>query len=197
MPFNEPAPDAYDFLINRRSVKTRDMVEPGPGHATIRAIMAAAMRVPDHGKLAPWRFILLDSKAQQEKLGDLIETSLLSEGDVSDDTAAKMAGYATQAPLLIVAVYSPSDTKKAIPKWEQQLSTGAACQNLINAVHAKGFVAQWLTGWAASSADVMRGLGLTGGERIAGFIFIGSMGRVPSERPRPSFEDRVTIGMPR
>jgi len=196
MSFNRPSPSTYDFLMNRRSVKTRDMVTPGPDNGEIKEILTAAMRVPDHGKLAPWRFIVLDTRGEQEKFGRLISEALMAENAGSADTAAKMAGYATQAPVLVIAVHSPDSSNKKIPLWEQQLSTGAACQNLLVAAHAKGFVGQWLTGWAATSDTVADGLGLANGERIAGFIFLGSQGRVPSERPRPAYNDRVSHGFP-
>ena len=143
MAFNPSSDDTLKLLLNRRSVKAKAMVEPGPDKAQLTEILKAAMRVPDHGKLSPWRFIVLSGE-DREKLGSLITKGLKSEGEVSEKVADKMAGYATQGPILIVAISSPVE-HRAIPPFEQQLSMGAACQNLLVAAHAQGFVGQWLT----------------------------------------------------
>jgi nitroreductase len=185
----------YDLLIRRRSVKTKDMQGPGPDKETITKILQAGMRVPDHGKLAPWRFLVLTG-ADREKLGELIAKGLISENETSEKIAEKMKGYATQGPTLIVAIHSPSNDRP-IPMWEQELSIGAACQNMLIAATALGFAGQWLTGWASYSPTVRSGLGLQGGEKIAGFLFFGDHGdKDPTERPRPTFDDHVTWGFP-
>lgn len=193
VPLNAILPDTMDLLLTRRSVKTRDMVYPAPDKAELKLILQAAIRVPDHGKLSPWRFIVLEG-ADRDKLGHLITEGMKHEGNVTDRIAEKMSGYATQGPLLIVAVFSPKESAK-IPLFEQKLSMGASCQNLLIAAHASGFVGQWLTGWAASSPTVKSGLGLEQHEEISGFIFIGSQSRPPSERPRPELETVVTWGL--
>ena len=193
-PFNTPSDEAYDLLMNRRSVKTRDMRDPGPDRQALEKILAAGMRVPDHGKLAPWRFVVLtgDDRVQ---LGKVISDGLIAEWETSEKTAEKMSGYATQSPALIVAVYSPNESRP-IPEWEQQLSTGAACQNMIVAATALGYAAQWLTGWASYSKYVAKALRMTSQEKIAGFLFFGSHSRQPTERPRPDPADHVTWGWP-
>lgn len=193
--FNKPNPATYDLLMTRRSVRTREMAGPGPDRATIEKILAAGMRVPDHGKLAPWRFIVLEGEAR-EKLGKAISDGMIAEFESNPKTAEKMSGYATQAPTLIVAIYSPN-TDRPIPEWEQQLSTGAACQNMMIAATALGYGAQWLTGWASYSKYVTRALKMASQEKIAGFIFFGEHTCQPAERPRPNPEDHITWGWPK
>lgn len=193
MPFNISNPQTLTLLNARRSVKGKAMVEPGPDSDQLKQILSAAMRVPDHGKLSPWRFIVLEDD-DRIKLGALISKGLKGEGDVSPKVCEKMAGYATQGPTLIIAISSPVE-HRAIPPFEQQLSMGAACQTLLIAAHALGFVGQWLTGWAATSKTVRAGLDIKSHEKIAGFIFLGSQGNEPSERPRPNFDDVVKWGL--
>lgn len=195
MPLNHASEDAYRTLITRRSTKTALMQAPGPDRKTLTAILAAGLRVPDHGKLAPWRFIVLQGDAQA-KLGHLISAAMQAEGAGSAKTAEKMQGYATQAPVLVVAVAAPRP-HPVIPKWEQHLSAGAACMNILNAATALGVASQWLTGWAAYSPGVAAGLGLAEGEQIAGFLFLGSAPAAPPEdRPRPDAADKVAWGFP-
>ncbi|UTW55967.1 nitroreductase [Kordiimonas sp. SCSIO 12610] len=191
---NKSNPETLDVLMTRRSVKARDMVSPGPDKETLDKILNAAIRVPDHGKLTPWRFIVLEG-AEREKLGDLIANVLISENNTSEKIAEKMKGYATQGPTLVVAIFSPSN-ERPIPIWEQWLSAGAACQNMLIAATALGVASQWLTGWASTSRTVASGLGLSEMEQIAGFIFFGTQKEAPEERPRPDLNDRVIFGMP-
>ena len=178
------------LLRTRRSGKPRDMVEPGPDAAQLRTIMEAAIRVPDHGKLAPWRFVVVGGD-QRQRLADVLTGAYLAEkpgaGRLEIET---MEQFAHQAPTLIVALSTPVADSK-IPLWEQELSVGAACMNLLTAAHASGFVGGWLTGWPAYSDAVRNAFG-SPGERIAGFIFIGSPGRALEERPRPDY-DKVVI----
>lgn len=178
-----------DLLLSRRSVKAKDMIGPAPDKKTLETILTAATRVPDHGKLSPWRYIVLMGDARQ-KLGDAIAHGLKVEQEASPKIIEKMQDYGTQAPVCIIAVYSPSN-RRPIPEWEQQLSMGASIMNLITATHAAGFVAQWLTGWAAFSPTVASELGLSAQEKIAGFIFLGSQATTPSERPRPKLDEIV------
>ena len=193
--FNPSCDHTYDLLMRRRSLKTRDMEGPGPDDAVVTKILAAGMRVPDHGKIAPWRFIVLRGD-ERAKLGDLIATSLVIENETSEKVADKMRGYATQAPVLIVAVSCPS-ADRPIPLWEQELSSGAACQNMLIAATALGFASQWLTGWASYSPGVCKGLGLTVDEKIAGFLFFGNHAETdPTERPRPDPEAHTSWGFP-
>ena len=194
MPFNKPNADTYDLLMNRRSVKARDMAGPGPDREAMKKILEAALRVPDHGKLFPWRYLVLEGDAR-EPLGDLIARALVEENESSPKVAEKMKGYATQGPVLVVAI-SSTNADSPIPVWEQELSAGAACQNMIIAASALGYVSCWLTGWASYSPTVKGGLGLAPHENIAGFVFFGNQAEEPGERPRPEFDSHVTWGFP-
>jgi nitroreductase len=187
--FNDTS-SAIALLQSRRSGKARDMIAPGPDAAQLDAMVRAAVRVPDHGKLAPWRFVIVASD-QRERLSNLLVEAYQHDHPAAgrlEIEAAKQ--FAHQAPTLIVALSSPRTDSK-IPIWEQQLSVGAACMNLLAAAHALGFVGNWLTGWAAYSNVVRDAFG-SDGDRIAGFIFIGTPARALEERPRPNIEEVVT-----
>lgn len=193
--FNTPNTSAYDTLMHRRSVKAKDMGGDGLPREDMVKILKAAMRVPDHGKLAPWRFLVLEG-SEREQLGELISDALVAENACNSNAAEKMKGYATQGPTLVVAVYSPS-TARPIPEWEQQLSMGASVMNMLTAATALGYASQWLTGWATFSDHVARGLGLTEDEKIAGLVFFGDHPQeAPTERPRPDFDSQVHWGFP-
>jgi nitroreductase len=174
------------LLHTRRSGKPRDMIAPGPNAAQLRAIMAAAIRVPDHGKLSPWRFVVVGDY-QRDHLSNLLTTAYRAEKpDAGRLEIDAMDQFARQAPTLVVALSTPVAASK-IPRWEQQLSVGAACMNLLNAAHASGFVGSWLTGWPTYSDAVRDAFGGPD-DRIAGFIFIGSPSRDLEERPRPDYD---------
>lgn len=181
MTFNDRS-DPLSLLLTRRSGKPRDMVAPGPDAAQLAAILAAATRVPDHGKLAPWRLVVVPDE-QRERLAALLVEALSTEKPEAGAMEIEAAqGFARQAPALVVVLSSPRNGP--IPIWEQELSAGAACMQLLNAAHALGFVGGWLTTWAAFSPRVRNAFG-TAPERIAGFVFLGSPGRPLDERPRP------------
>jgi nitroreductase len=177
------------LLHSRRSGKPRDMIAPGPDAGQLRSIMEAAIRVPDHGKLAPWRFVIIGAD-QRDALAALLTSAYTSEKPGAGRLEIEaMAQFAQQAPCLVVALSAPVAHSK-IPAWEQELSAGAACMNLLTAAHALGFVGSWLTGWPTYSDSVRDSFG-SEGERIAGFLFIGSPGRPLEERPRPAYDDVV------
>jgi nitroreductase len=179
------------LLATRRSGKPRDMVAPGPDDGQLRRILETAMRVPDHGKLAPWRFVIIGS-GQREAFADLIIEAFRAENPNAGALELDpLRQFATQAPTLVAVISSPVAHPK-IPAWEQQLSAGAACMNLLTATHAAGFVGGWLTGWATYSRKVADSLGAGPEDRIAGFIFIGSPSRELEERPRPTYEAVVS-----
>ena len=170
------------LLETRRSGRPRDMVAPGPSDEQLTRILAIAARTPDHGKLFPWRFVTI-ADDQRDALADLLVRALPGhDPDASPAHFAKALEFAHQAPALVVVVASPTPDHK-IPQWEQQLSVGAAAMNLLIAAHAMGFVAGWLTGWAAYS-EMVRAAFCAPGERIAGFFFIGSPRLPLEERPR-------------
>lgn len=186
--FNDTS-SALSLLLSRRSGKPRDMVAPGPDAAQLATILQAASRVPDHGKLAPWRFVIVDAD-QRSALSDLLVNAYRAEKPAAGKLELEaMQQFAHQAPSLIVALSSPKRDSK-IPLWEQELSAGAACMQLLNAAHALGFVGGWLTGWPSYSAQVRDAFG-TAEEKIAGFIFLGSPSRPLEERPRPAAADVV------
>ncbi|WP_281301287.1 MULTISPECIES: nitroreductase [unclassified Iodidimonas] len=190
MSLNKARPEAIDVLLTRRSVKTRDMITPGPDAQALARILEAAMRVPDHGKLTPWRFFVFEGEGQ-EALSAIITQAFQQENpDCTSAQLAKMEGFARQAPLLVVLASCPSDAKP-IALWEQQLSAGASAMAMLMAAHMLGYVGQWLTDWPAYSQAVHNHLGLGSGDRIAGFLFFGSAAAQPAERPRPDMADLV------
>lgn len=171
------------LLATRRSGKPRDMVAPGPDEATLDAILRAAIRVPDHGKLAPWRFVVVGAD-QRDALSRLLVDAYRADKPAAGRLELEAADqFARQAPTLVVALSAPAHAS-TIPLWEQELSAGAACMNLLIAAHAHGFVGGWLTGWQTYSPIVRNAFGGEN-ERIAGFIFIGTPSRDLDERPRP------------
>jgi nitroreductase len=177
---------ALALLQTRRSGKPRDMIAPGPDAVQMRAILEAAMRVPDHGKLAPWRFVIVDND-QRDRLSNLLTSAYRTEKPGAGRLEIEaMDSFARQAPAMVVVLSKPVVPHK-IPRWEQELSAGAACMNLLNAVHATGFVGGWLTGWPAYSDTVRDAFGGED-ERIAGFVFIGSPARDLEERARPDYD---------
>ncbi|HET8613735.1 MAG TPA: nitroreductase [Sphingomonas sp.] len=174
------------LAATRRSGKPRDMVAPGPDREQLGRILAAGMRVPDHGKLAPWRFVAIGTDRRDAFAALLMRAYLAEKPDAGRLEREAVEQFAYQAPTLVVVFSTPREDSH-IPLWEQQLSSGAACMAMLYAAHGEGFVAGWLTGWAAYSPIVAEGLGHPEG-RIAGFLFIGSPGKPPEERPRPSPE---------
>lgn len=177
------------LLETRRSGRPRELIAPGPSDAELERILSIAARVPDHGKLSPWRFVIV-SPNHRQALADLVARAL-PEHD-PEATAAhrqKALEFAHQAPVLVVLLSAPIEGHK-IPVWEQQMSCGAAGMNLLHAAHALGYVGGWITGWQAYSERVRDAFCLPG-ERIAGFIFLGSPGVELQDRPRPALGDIV------
>jgi nitroreductase len=176
------------LLSTRRSGKPRDLIAPGPDAAQLAQILEVAARVPDHGKLAPWRFVVV-APEQRDALAKVITDAYRAERPEprAKDLEA-LDQFAHQAPVLVVVLFSPK-VASPIPLWEQELSVGAASMNLLNATHALGFAGGWLTGWASNSDAVRDAFGAAP-ERIAGFFFLGTPAKQLDERPRP---DRSTI----
>ena len=171
------------LIATRRSGKPRDMVAPGPSPAQLDRILDAAIRVPDHGKLAPWRLVVVPDD-RRDALAELLQRAYRAERpDPGKVEIEAVDQFAHQAPTLVVVLSQPARASH-IPIWEQELSAGALCMNLLHAVHAEGFVGGWLTGWAAYS-DIVRDAFGDHDSRIAGFLFIGSPSRPLEERPRP------------
>jgi nitroreductase len=172
------------YLQSRRSGRAREMVGPGPSQAELDAMIALAARTPDHGKLAPWRFVIVP----EERRGDL--AALLrraldeNQPDCTDAHRHKAVEFAHGGEALVVVLSAPVAGHK-VPVWEQELSAGAVSMNLLHAAHAHGFVGSWLTGWAAYDPLVRDAFCTGPHERIAGFFFFGSPARDLEERPRP------------
>ncbi|HWI86111.1 MAG TPA: nitroreductase [Sphingomonas sp.] len=182
------------LLATRRSGKPRDLGTPGPTSAQLDRILNAAIRVPDHGKLAPWRFVVVPA-GQREAFAAMLELAYRAERpDPGKVELEAVRQFAMQAPALIVALSAPAHASH-IPIWEQELSAGAACMNLLLATHAEGLAGGWLTGWAAYSDMVRDAIGKPG-ERIAGFLFLGTPTRELDERPRPERADVISEWRP-
>jgi nitroreductase len=185
---------ALALLETRRSGKPRDLVAPGPSAEELERILTIAVRTPDHGKLSPWRFVVIN-RNQRQALADLLSRALPES--VPDATAAhgaKALEFAQQAPVMIVLISAPVRDHK-IPIWEQQLSCGAVGMNLLHAANALGYVGGWITGWQAYSERVRQAF-CGEGERIAGFIFLGTPGNPLEERPRPELSSLVRDWLP-
>ncbi len=177
------------LLATRRSGKPRDMIAPGPDGAQLAEILRIAARVPDHGKLFPWRFVTVAADRRAAFGEMLVAAYLVGRPEARPAELDEIRGFAHQAPALVVVVSRVDGTSK-IPAWEQELSAGAACVLLDAAATAMGFVAGWLTGWAAYSDAVVASVGQPG-DRIAGFVFIGTPSRELDERPRPDMAEIV------
>ncbi|WP_297737243.1 nitroreductase [uncultured Maricaulis sp.] len=176
--------DTIVLLSRRRSATAITMAEPGPTPAQRDRLLGIAARVPDHGKLAPWRFIVFEGEARARFGKTLGEVYADTHPDATDAQIRFESERLTRAPL-VVAVISNVVEKHKVPEWEQILSSGAVCQNLLIAASAMGFGAQWLTEWYAFDPRVKDSLNLRSGERVAGFIYIGSVTDEPVERARP------------
>lgn len=180
-----------DHLLSRRSVSANALTEPGPDADQLDQILTAAARVPDHKKLVPWRFIVFEGAAR-EAFGQVIAQACRAEEvEPSAFRLELEAKRFVRAPV-VVAVISRVVETPAVPEWEQVLSAGAVCQNLIVAATALGFGAQWITEWYAFSQGVREALHLAENERVAGFIYIGTAKQKPEERERPALADIVT-----
>ncbi len=188
---NRPAPDAIDLLLTRRSGSAKAMTGPGPSPEQLQTILTAAARAPDHGKLFPWRFILFEGDARG-RMGDLLAASLLETEPQSGAERLDQERHRFLRAPVVVAVISRAREAIPIPEWEQVLSAGAVCQTMLIAAHALGFVANWLTEWYAFHPGVKEKLGLKPGERIAGFIYIGTSAIVLEERVRPDMAKIVS-----
>jgi nitroreductase len=183
------------LLETRRSGRPRDLGPPGPDAEQLRRILAVAIRSPDHGKLHPWRFVHVGCDRRAEFAALLQRAYRIDNPAPGRLELEANERFAHQAPELIVALSSPAEGHK-IPLWEQQLSCGAACMNLVLAAHAMGFAAGWVTGWAAYSPAVLAAFGAPPA-RIAGFLFLGTPGAELEERLRPDYAEVVSEWAPR
>lgn len=179
-PVQQPdAPEVLEFLSRRRSSSALTLGGPGPSWGEIETLIRLATRVPDHGKLSPWRFVVLAGEAKAA-FADRLEALARSR---SDERAIAKLGKLRTPPSCIAVISHPRETD--IREWEQVLSAGAVCTTLLYAATAMGYGANWITDWYAYDAEACEVLGLTGAERVAGFILIGEPGEPPRERERP------------
>jgi nitroreductase len=185
----QPDPAVMDFLLTRRSRSARTLGLPVPDREEITRLLTAAARVPDHGKLEPWRFVVLEKPALA-RLARLAATRGAALGQEPERLAKGVAQFAdADLAVVVVKISRPTDR---IAENEQILSAGAVCLSLLNAVHASGWGGNWLTGWAAADQTfASEGLGLTAGEWVAGIIHIGTETVTPPDRPRPNIA-RIT-----
>lgn len=188
MPRNEAL---IDYLKTRRSMPAFQMKEPGPSKAEIDEILTLATRVPDHGKLAPWRFIVMTGNERERISLALSKIARTEKPDLSDEMVKVEETRFTRAPV-VIAVVSTAAPHVKIPEWEQRMSAGAVCLNMVIAANALGYVSNWLTEWMAYHDGAYEILGVRPGERIAGFVHIGSTDFPVTERPRPDLADIVT-----
>ncbi|HEU6442872.1 MAG TPA: nitroreductase [Microvirga sp.] len=183
--------ESLSRLLTRRSVPPRWLGGPGPSAEEIETMLTAAARVPDHGKLVPWRFILIEGEARQ-RMGEILVNAFLADNpDADSEKVAVERERFSKAPL-VVAVVSRTVPHVKIPEWEQVLSAGAVCMNLLNAATALGYGASWLSGWACFDRRVLDALGLAPNERIAGYVHIGTAKEKPTDRDRPNLAEIVT-----
>ena len=183
--------ETIDVLTQRQSVGADFLTDPGPGPEDPQKILSAALRVPDHGRLFPWRIQVLD-KAAQKKLAEVYVARYTAlHPDARENQIENERKRPQRAPLLLV-VSNRLEPMPKIPVLEQTLSGGAVCMNILNAAHALGYAGNWVTGWPAFDEEVKRTLGVPPNSQIIAFIHLGSPGGPPKERIRPKLEDIVS-----
>jgi len=183
--------NAIDLMKTRRSVKPIELSGPAPSAAEIDTLLTIASRVPDHGKLTPWRFIVFEGDARARAGETIAQVFKATHPEATADQVEFEKKRLARAPL-VVAVVSRAAPHVKIPEWEQVLSAGAAAMSLVLAAHAHGFAANWITEWYAYDRHVLDALGLGANEKIAGFVHIGRPAQPPEDRPRPPLADIVT-----
>jgi nitroreductase len=188
---NAPSPDVLAFLARRRSASAMTLSGPGPSETELRTLLTLAARTPDHGKLAPWRFVLLQGPRKQAFVAALGVIATARPDAIK--AQAKLGKI--RVPPTTVAVISRVVAGE-IPEWEQRLSAGAVCAMMIVAAQAMGYGANWITDWYAYDPAALRLLGLTDGEQVAGFVHLGTPTEAPLERARPEIDALVTSWTP-
>ncbi len=179
-----------DLLLRRRSVVVANQTEPGPSPEDLETILRCAIRVPDHAKLSPWRIQVVQGEAQV-KLGEVCaEVYKKRDPDASAERLQVERERPQRAPLLLIV--STKIESERIPRWEQILSGGALCQNILVAATALGYASQWLSEWVNYDADVKAHLGVSPADEILGFFYLGTASEQPKERPRPELEEVVS-----
>ncbi len=193
-PFPLPSdnPELRSFLKSRRSNLAKNMTGPGPDKEQIEDILEIAARVPDHRKLAPWRFLIFDGVARNRigtHLGRVFEAK---NPEMPPDRVTFESERFLRAPLVIGVISSPVECPRGTPEWEQRLSSAVVCYNLCLAAQSYGFGAQWLTEWYAYDSDIAIELGLGENEKISGFIYIGTPKDASLPRQRPDMKSLIS-----
>jgi len=183
--------DAIELLQTRRSVKPRDMSGPGPSPAELDTILTIGARVPDHGKLTPWRFIVFEGEGRV-RAGEVIAAVFLKQHPDAAPAEIDVEKRRLMEAPLVIGVVSFTRPHAKVPAWEQELSAGASAMNIVTAATALGYGAAWLTGRFASDRDVLAGLGLQTDEKLIGLIHIGTPAKPSQDRPRPALSELVT-----
>ncbi len=183
--------DTLHLLATRRSVAPVALSGPGPSKAELEDLLRIASRVPDHGKLAPWRFILFQGEARA-RAGDIVAKAFAAREPAADEARIAAEGRRMTMAPLIICVVSTAGPHVKIPEWEQELSAGAVCMNILIGAKAMGYAGSWLTNWFSYDRGVLAQFGLDERERVAGFIHLGRTDSAPEDRPRPALEDVVT-----
>ncbi len=186
------SPALLDYLQKRRSCKIAHMGEPGPGAEEISLLLEAGARIPDHGKLFPWRFVVFTGEARKRFGDEVLRKAYLFEN--SEAMPAKLdleAERLLRAPCVIAVISKPQPSEK-VPVWEQQMSAGAAAYNICLAANALGYGTNWLTEWFSFNSVVNEALDVKNDDKIVGFIYIGTPTEATEERPRPGMKDIVT-----
>ncbi|MDA9009191.1 nitroreductase [Alphaproteobacteria bacterium] len=183
--------EVIDLLLTRRSGRARDMVGPGPTAEQLETILKAGMRVPDHGKKAPWRFVVFEGEARQ-KFGEIIAQAFLKANpDTGEESLRFESNRFMRAETVVIVISEIRDTAK-VPEWEQVLSAGAVCQNMLLAAHALGLFGQWISEWLAYDISIHQSLDMEDQDRIAGIMYFGQMEKPQAERDRPDFEAKIS-----
>jgi nitroreductase len=182
--------EMLSLLARRRSTKVGHLTEPGPSDEQINALLRLAARVPDHGKLGPWRFVVIAGEARA-RAGEALAQVIAADEGVDESRLAAARGLLQRAPVCVMVVSSPVPSTKA-PEWEQQLSSAAACYALLLSAHAMGVGGCWLTEWPTYDVRARVALGLKEHERIAGFVYLGTPGQAATERFRADVSSRVS-----
>ncbi|MEO1553515.1 MAG: nitroreductase [Pseudomonadota bacterium] len=190
-----PSADARNLIALRRSTSKRGLTAPGPTQGQLDELLTVATRVPDHRRLAPWRFLTFAGDARDAFNQRAVEVQKQEDPDATEAMLGDTAGFFTRAPVVIAVISSPDVTHKT-PVWEQEMSCGAVCFNVLLTANASGWAGCWLTEWIAFSPGINALLGLTEHERIAGYIYLGTATDAPQERMRPDVTAKILHWQP-
>jgi nitroreductase len=184
--------DTLSLLETRRSASAKAMTGPGPSGEQLDRLLNIAVRVPDHGKLTPWRFIVFEGDARKRAGQIVVDRYHELHPNHGEETLDVQRNMFSRAPCVVGVVSTATTDHAKIPEWEQLMSAGAVCQNMLVAATAMGLGAQWISGWFAYDRPVLATLGLADNERIAGFIYLGTPAQLQEDRPRPESSSLTT-----